>query len=183
MQNEIHVEQHTPTSFISAVNKIISTRCTFHDPSHFHLIESMSAIFAIFFHITMLLIRFIFVIGISESVCSAIEQFMLELKCDFHYHLLSIIRCEDEQPTTGPNQDHVTNSNNIGPNNARKWVLQKWNSTQQLLPRLRKADCLVTKESHQSQRNSDFASIYFYEKLNFLLLEWALTLLKLTPIH
>ena len=112
------------TSIISGVNNHILTRCTFRDPSHFELIELMSAIFVILVQITMLLMRFNFrywrqPIRMHED---RHEQFVLKMRCDYLYHLWSIINCEDQQPSTGPNLDHVTDSIISWPISASNWA-------------------------------------------------------------
>ena len=116
---------------MSAVNNNISKLYTFRDPSHFELIGLMSAIFVIFVQITMLLKSFKF-----RYWCEPIrmqsdryEQFVLKLRCDYRYHLLSIISCEDQQPTTGPNHDHVTDSNITLPISTSNSARKKWKST------------------------------------------------------
>ena len=47
---------------------------------------------------------------------------MLKLRCDFRYHLLSVIKCEDQQPTTGQNHNHVTDWNITRPISASNWA-------------------------------------------------------------
>ena len=116
--------QHTPISILNAVNNNISTWYTFRDPRHFESFGLMWTMLVVFVQIMMLIKSFKF-----RYWCEPIrmqsdrhEQFVVRLRCDYCYHMLSIIKCENQQPVTGPNHDHVTDSTITWPNGASNWA-------------------------------------------------------------
>ena len=151
------------------MNNHILPRYTVRDPSHFELFELMLAIFVIFVQIKMQFKKFNFRYW-RQPIRMQLNQhelFALKLRCGHRYHLLSILRCQDHQLTTGWNHDHVTNSNITWLISATNWERKKRSSTQQRLLRSWKTETSRHSRITSISIKLSFAPTYYCKEIIF----------------